>query len=135
MKPSLSEIATGAVLWLLPLAAGYAETVVPAIGNGARTQQFAKIIPGHSTKADVKALLGTPWREVEFNDCGIPMDEQGDETWEYRGRDGNDGYRLHIEFSDSGVVHLIGKIPDRAPGGAATSVKVAPPQSSAGMAM
>jgi hypothetical protein len=138
MKITTLALATGALL-LLPFGAGYSETVAPASRNAmsrvANAQQFSQIVPGRSTKADVKALLGTPWREVQFNDCGTPMDDQGDETWEYRGRDGNGGYRVHIEFSDDGVVHLVGKIPDQARGGEATTAKVAPPQSSAGMSM
>jgi hypothetical protein len=139
MKVSAIAFAATVMFSTAP-AAVYGQTVAPANGQVANagassTLPLAKIVPGHSTKADVRSLLGTPWREVQFNDCGVPMDDQGDETWEYRGRDGNGGYRVHIEFSDNGVVHLVGKIPDAVRGGAATDAKVAPADSSKAMAM
>ena len=48
-------------------------------------QALTQIIPGHSTKAELSALLGAPWRIVQFDDCGQAMAGQADETWEYRG--------------------------------------------------
>ncbi|MFY9840720.1 MAG: hypothetical protein WAK55_30485 [Xanthobacteraceae bacterium] len=96
---------------------------------------IAQIVPGKSTKADIESLLGAPWRVVQFNDCGMAMDDQADETWEYRGADQNGNYRLHVEFGDNGVVHLIAKIPDSAAGGKATDAKVAPPQAMKSMSM
>lgn len=60
---------------------------------------IAQIVPGKSTKADIESLLGAPWRVVQFNDCGMAMDDQADETWEYRGADQDGNYRLHIEFT------------------------------------
>jgi hypothetical protein len=101
----------------------------------ASRQAIARIVPGQSTKADIESLLGAPWRVVQFNDCGMAMDDQADETWEYRGADGNGNYRLHVEFGDNGVVHLIAKIPDGAVGGKATDAKVAPPQAMKSMSM
>jgi hypothetical protein len=98
-------------------------------------QAIAKIAPGKTTKADTQALLGSPWRVVQFNDCGEAMDDQADETWEYRGTDASGGFRLHVEFDDKGVVHLIAKIPDTAQGGKGTVAKVAPGGSSMGMSM
>ncbi len=62
---------------------------------------------------------------VQFNDCGMAMDDQADETWEYRGRDANGSFRLHVEFGDNGVVRRIAKIPD-ASGGQPTVAKIAP---------
>jgi hypothetical protein len=41
------------------------------------------------------------------------MAGQADETWEYRGRDPEGTYRLHIEFDEHGIVHLISEIPDK----------------------
>jgi hypothetical protein len=76
-------------------------------------QALAEITPGHSTKADLQALLGAPWRVVQFNDCGEAMDGQGDETWEYRGKAPSGAYRLHVEFDDHGIVRLIAEIPDK----------------------
>jgi hypothetical protein len=139
MKITALAIAAATALLLLPSGAAYCEAVAPptsnAVSRAANAQQFAKIVPGHSTKADVRALFGTPWREIQFNVCGMAMDEQADETWEYRGRDGNGGYRIHVEFSDNGIVHLVGKIPDKVRGGEATNARVAPPASSGGMSM
>jgi hypothetical protein len=78
---------------------------------------------GLSTKSQVRSLLGTPWRIVQFNDCGMAMPGQADETWEYRGRDANGTYRFHVEFDDRGVAHLVARVPDRVPGGLATAAK------------
>jgi hypothetical protein len=98
-------------------------------------QTIAKIVPGHSTKADVTALFGTPWRVVQFNDCGEAMDDQADETWEYRGSDQSGPFRLHIEFDQNGAVHLIAKIPENSPGGKGTVAKFAPSSPMSGMSM
>ena len=76
-------------------------------------QALAQILPGHSTKADLSALLGAPWRIVQFDDCGEAMPGQADETWEYRGHGPDGSYRLHVEFDEHGVVRLIADIPDR----------------------
>jgi hypothetical protein len=97
--------------------------------------QAAQVAPGKSTKADVRALFGEPWRVVQFNDCGAAMDDQADETWEYRGQDGGGSYRLHIEFGDDGTVHLIAKIPDNSPDGKGTTAKFAPSAPMPGMSM
>jgi len=101
----------------------------------ANRQAIAQIVPAQSTKADIESLLGAPWRVVQFNDCGMAMDDQADETWEYRGTDQDGNYRLHVEFGDNGVVHLIAKIPEGAAGGKATDAKVAPPQAMKSMSM
>jgi hypothetical protein len=98
-------------------------------------QAVAQVAPGKSTKANVRALFGEPWRVVQFNDCGEAMDDQADETWEYRGRDSGGAYRLHIEFGDDGTVHLIAKIPDQSSGGKGTTAKVAPAAPMPGMSM
>lgn len=98
-------------------------------------QAIASVVPGQSTEAQVKSLLGEPWRIVQFNDCGEAMDDQADETWEYRAGGPNGAYRFHIEFSDQGTVHLIAKIPDKTAGGKATAAKVAPGTPSKGMSM
>jgi hypothetical protein len=94
-------------------------------GVAITSQAFEEIIPGRSTKTDVEALFGAPWRIVQFNDCGMAMDDQTDETWEYR--DANRSkYRIHIEFGENDVVHLIAEIPDISSGGDSTPAKVAP---------
>jgi hypothetical protein len=100
-----------------------ARVPTPAIVN---ERKLAKITPGVSTKAQVQSLLGSPWRIVQFNDCGGAMPGQADETWDYRGRDAKGTYRLHIEFDDQNVAHLVAKIPDYVDGGKATAATVAP---------
>jgi hypothetical protein len=69
---------------------------------------LASVVPGQTTKAQLRALLGAPPRIVQFDDCGDAMPDEALETWEYPGG----GYRVHVEFDDHGVVHLIAKIPD-----------------------
>jgi hypothetical protein len=127
MRLKRLTIASVAALWPLIVAA-QAASPAPSSAAGSLTRQqigaLGKIAPGHSTKADIKALLGEPWRVVQFNDCGEAMDGQDDETWEYRGTDSAGGFRLHVEFNEHGTVHLFAKMPDTAPGGAGTAAKV-----------
>lgn len=114
-------------LWSLAAIAAQGANVAPSpAGSLSREQigELGKIVPGRSTKADMRALFGEPWRIVQFNDCGEAMDDQQDETWEYRGGNAKGGFRLHVEFNDDGTVHLFAKIPDQAPGGAGTAAKV-----------
>jgi hypothetical protein len=99
------------------------------------TRAAAHIVPGKSTKADIQSMLGAPWRVVMFNDCGEAMDDQGDETWEYRGADASGNYRIHVEFDDHGVVHLFAKVPDNRGDRKGTVAKVAPTAPSQGMSM
>jgi hypothetical protein len=108
-----------------------------AANNGAAltSRALAKIVPGRTTKADMRSLFGAPWRVVQFNDCGEAMDDQADETWEYRGTDTGGAFRLHVEFDDNGVVHLVAKIPDAAQHGKGTVAKVAPGDRSTNMSM
>jgi len=122
-------VVAGAALFCV---AGFAVHADSGTAAAMGAEQAAKIVPGQSTKADVQAMLGAPWRVVQFNDCGMAMDGQADETWEYRGKGAAGGFRLHVEFGDNGVVHLIAKIPDGA-GGQPTIAKVAPRE--AGMSM
>jgi outer membrane protein assembly factor BamE (lipoprotein component of BamABCDE complex) len=124
--------------WIAKAAAATFLTLVAATASSSvevSRQAIAQIVPGQSTKSDIQSLLGAPWRVVQFNDCGMAMDDQADETWEYRGTDQDGNYRLHVEFGDNGTVHLIAKIPDDAAGGKATDAKVAPPQAMKSMSM
>jgi hypothetical protein len=131
MKRSL--FATLAAAMIAGMIASAAAQTVPS--NAPNSQQLAKIVPGHSNKAEVQSLLGSPWRVIQFNDCGMAMDGQADETWEYRAADGNSGYRVHIEFGDDNLVHLIAKIPEMLAGGQAVTAKVAPAHAHHGMSM
>lgn len=98
-------------------------------------RKLAQITPGRSTKAQIKSLLGAPWRVVQFNDCGEAMPGQSDETWDYRGRDAGGTFRVHIEFDDGGVAHLVAKISDHVTGDKGTMAKIAPSESMGGMHM
>jgi outer membrane protein assembly factor BamE (lipoprotein component of BamABCDE complex) len=129
--------AIAVVCCLSALAAGSAGA---ATGSGAGTdtvnnRKLAQITPGKSTKAQVSALLGTPWRIVQFNDCGEAMPGQSDETWDYRGRDAGGTFRVHIEFDGGGVAHLIAKIPDSVTGDKGTTATIAPSETMASMRM
>jgi hypothetical protein len=89
-----------------------AEPSASTIGTlkGKTAERVAKIVPGKSTKADVRSLLGAPWRTVQYND----LDQLENEIWEYRVGDASGSYRVHIEFDHQDVVHIVGKIPDAA---------------------
>jgi hypothetical protein len=89
---------------------------------------LAEVDPGHTTKVQVEALLGQPWRTIVSD-----PDESDPEVWEYRGRDADGTYLLHIEFDDHDITTLIAQIPDKtweatarvakSPSGAAESKK------------
>jgi FAD/FMN-containing dehydrogenase len=81
-------------------------------------QALAKVVPGIS-KAQVKSLLGDPWRTVQYND----EEEIENEFWEYRGKDSHGTYRVHIEFDKHDTVIIVGKIPDKVAGGKGTPAK------------
>ena len=100
-------------------------TGVLSLSGQQLAQKLAKITPGVTTKSQVQSLLGPPWRTVQYND----MDKLEDEIWEYRGRDADGSYRIHIEFDKHDVVHVVGKIPDNASGGKGTPAKTAPTKS------
>lgn len=84
-------------------------------------ETLAKVVPGHTTKAEVEALLGKPWRDTDFT---TGDDALGIDIWEYRGKDPNGTYRVHIEFNDKNITTLIAKIPDKTAQGVA---RTAPP--------
>jgi hypothetical protein len=143
MKPMRAKSsvtgASAALLCCVAFAAYCGTDVAQSENSGTagiiNAQRLAKIIPGQSTKAELESLLGAPWRVVQFNDCGEAMDDQADETWEYRGGGTNGAYRVHVEFDDHGIVHLIAKIPNNSPGGKGTTAKTAPVQMPKGMSM
>jgi SmpA / OmlA family len=109
-------------LCFCPLVAAYAaeDAKPPAAAPVAAIdpQVLAKVVPGIS-KAQVKSLLGDPWRTAHFND----QDEVENEFWEYRGKDSQGTYRVHIEFNEHETVVIVGKIPDKVPGGKGTPAK------------
>lgn len=83
---------------------------------------LAKITPGKTTRAQVEALLGEPWRTTFADDS----DEPGPIVWEYRGKGVDGTYRVHIEFNNRGTATLIAEIPDKT-GHAPARVAKAPP--------
>ena len=101
-----------ALCWLVAPAA-YSADVAAVIADPGQARDFspgilAKVIPGHSTKTEVQALLGQPWRTTFSDDS----DEPGPVVWEYRGRNANGTYRVHIEFNAQDTTTLIAEIPD-----------------------
>jgi outer membrane protein assembly factor BamE (lipoprotein component of BamABCDE complex) len=84
---------------------------------------LAKVTPGQTTKAQIEALLGEPWRTSFADDS----DEPGPVVWEYRGKDANGTYRVHIEFNSHDVTTLIAEIPDST-GEAPARVAKTPPR-------
>jgi hypothetical protein len=99
-----------------------ADSAVVAVSGADLNRKLPEIVPGKSTKAQVVVLLGQPWRTVQYND----LDAIEDEIWEYRGTDSQGSFRVHIEFDRQGVVHLVGKIPDRGGGSDGTPARSAP---------
>ena len=98
-----------------------AEKIVPAAPAAVQQPRnfsektLAKVLPGHTTRAEVESLLGRPWRETALDEEDIPY--PGDpsvKVWEYRGLDSRGTYRVHIEFDKNDVTTLIASIPDKA---------------------
>jgi outer membrane protein assembly factor BamE (lipoprotein component of BamABCDE complex) len=114
---------------------GWAAAIPPPSTDTISAAKLAQVKPGTSTKAEVQSLLGAPWRILQFNDCGMSMPGQADETWDYRGRNAKGTYRVHIEFDDSDVARLVAKIPDHVAGTKGTPAKTAPPDMKVAMKM
>ncbi len=75
-------------------------------------EMIAKIKVGSTTRAQVKELLGAPWRMNNYGDCN-PVDYQ--ETWEYLGRDANGAFKISIEFDEAGIARIVAKTPAKGP--------------------
>jgi len=135
MRNKSMMIGAAAVLSCMAASAAHGEDGWSAKVAPLSDRNLARLTPGQSTKTQVEAMLGAPWRIVQFNDCGMSMPGQADETWDYRGKDAGGAYRLHIEFDDSGVATLVAKIPDHVPGGKGTAAKIAVPDSKMAMKM
>jgi outer membrane protein assembly factor BamE (lipoprotein component of BamABCDE complex) len=135
MRNKSMIVAGAAVLSCMAASAAHCEDGWSAKVARLAERNLARVTPGSSTKAQVQSLLGAPWRVVQFNDCGMSMPGQADETWDYRGKDAGGAYRLHIEFDDSGIATLVAKIPEHVPGGKGTAAKIAVPDSKMAMKM
>ena len=109
--------ATALAICALAAVAGTPGGVLPAAGV-VTERAVVEVIPGRSTKGQVESKLGKPLRIVQFTDCGHSTAQPGqtDETWDYRGKNADGPYRLHIEFGDDGVATLVAKIPEHAEG-------------------
>jgi hypothetical protein len=121
MRARLFLAALAFALCFCPLTAAFALGAVKPPVDAVKPidpQVLAKVVPGIS-KAQVKSLLGEPWRTVQYND----LDEIENEFWEYRGKDSLGTYRLHIEFNKHDTVLIVGKIPDKQTGGKGTPAK------------
>jgi outer membrane protein assembly factor BamE (lipoprotein component of BamABCDE complex) len=114
---------------------GWAKVIPPPNVDTISAAKLAQVKPGISTKTEVQSLLGAPWRILQFNDCGMSMPGQADETWDYRGRNARGTYRVHIEFDDSNVARLVAKIPDHVAGTKGTRAVTAPPDMKVAMKM
>jgi outer membrane protein assembly factor BamE (lipoprotein component of BamABCDE complex) len=75
-------------------------------------EMVAKINVGASTGAQLKEMLGTPWRTTNYGDCN-PIDYQ--ELWEYLGRDTNGPFKITVEFDEAGIARLVAKTPAKGP--------------------
>jgi outer membrane protein assembly factor BamE (lipoprotein component of BamABCDE complex) len=131
MRNQLLASCAGLALCLLASSAarsedGWSAAVPRPRADTISAAKLAQVKPGTSTKNDVQSLLGVPWRILQFNDCGMSMPGQADETWDYRGRNAKGTYRVHIEFDDHDVASLVAKIPDRATGNKGTRARIAP---------
>ena len=94
----------------------------PGAARDFSAETLGAVDPGHTTKTEVEALLGQPWRTSFADDA----DEPGPVVWEYRGEDLNGTYRVHIEFDSHDITTLIAKIPDKT-GEAPARVAKTPP--------
>jgi outer membrane protein assembly factor BamE (lipoprotein component of BamABCDE complex) len=95
---------------LLSAAAAAGDAAKP--GRSARSSidpQALESLKKGMSKSQVKSVLGEPWRTVQYND----LDAIENEFWEYRGKDAQGAFRVHIEFDKQGNVVLVAKIPDR----------------------
>jgi outer membrane protein assembly factor BamE (lipoprotein component of BamABCDE complex) len=94
-------------------------TVSPNYGD-VNMKMVAKIKVGVSSGAQVRELLGTPWRTTNYGDCH-PANYQ--EIWEYVGQDDAGLFRIHIEFDDDNIARIVAKIPQK---GSITVLAAAP---------
>jgi hypothetical protein len=76
-------------------------------------QALAKIVPGRTTKAEVEAMFGKPWRDTQLDEEDIMPGDPSVGVWEYRGRSAQGAYRVHIQFDKREVTTLIAKIPEK----------------------
>jgi len=108
VKPFLPAVVLALYCFAAP--AGYCggDAADPGAVREFGAATLAEVDPGHTTKAQIEALLGQPWRTIVSD-----PDESDPEVWEYRGRDANGTYLLHVEFDDHDIATLIAQITDK----------------------
>lgn len=112
MKPSRTVLALCfALLYSFAGASDVPNTVIPT-AEGLNVDMVARIKVGSSSGAQVKELLGNPWRTVNYGDCN-PVDYQ--EIWEYLGRDANGNFKIDIAFDAVGIAQIVAKTPAKGP--------------------
>ena len=81
------------------------------VTKGISMDAVAKIKVGSSTRAEVTKLLGNPLR-INADTC-----EPGEyeETWEYIGQDVDGGFKINVEFDETGVARVVSKGAARGP--------------------
>lgn len=112
---TLAQPATRASAQSPPKSAGAAHLPQSQQVRNLSPRILGKLVPGHSTKAEVEAVLGKPWRDTRLTADTVPY--KGDpsvDIWEFRGRDSHGTYRVHIEFDAHDISTLVAKIPDKA---------------------
>jgi len=80
--------------------------------NEITMEMVSRVKVGDSTRAQIKELLGTPWRTNNYGDCNV-VDYQ--ETWEYLGHDADGRFRISIEFDEAGTARIVAKTPAKGP--------------------
>ena len=70
-------------------------------------------IKARMSMAQIRGLLGTPWRITDWDD---DADSDIGEMFEYRGQDTVGTYKFHIEFDKHGRVVVAAKVRDAAGG-------------------
>ena len=71
-------------LFWIAASSGYCAntTADPGLARDFSAATLAKVTPGQTTKTQIEALLGRPWRTTFADDA----DEPGPVVWEYRGK-------------------------------------------------
>jgi len=111
----LRLLLVGPIALSLPIAAVCGQTLSDGPTPDYSAATLYEVVPGRTTKAEVEALLGKPWRDTNLLKGYADAD-----VWEYRGHAASGGYRVHIEFNRQNVVTLIAKIPDKTGVGVST---------------
>ncbi len=120
---SAGGVAAAVVLAACCLAASTGQCDEDAAAQGSATARdfgpatLSKIIPGVTTETEVQALLGKS-QDMQFGSGALCPPKAADrsvqqtvDSWNYRGRDADGAYIVHIEFDANYVTYLITRIP------------------------